>query len=245
MLSFFQKQAREIASYPYVNFQKVFQLYSSYYRQFDPNSLPEDSHENPLALIKGISEGVCPDLYDALTDPLTKIDEIYYLKNPNEDWIVYGQYSMADPKKKEAPHQRLFMMMFGANHVQNDDELDTYYIPYFTFDAIIASSQNEALLIPLNVSTVLEADKNELQFNEYEFPKEFGMAICFADAVFCQILANQKVDVAENQKWVEEYPDVVRKGKIAFIQSRSFDLLKAQVEEYADNRNNGITPQPS
>lgn len=222
MFSLFRKAAQPTHGYAYVNFQKVFQLYTALYTTFDPASMPDDSTDNPLALARGIAMGIAPDISDALEDPTTEIRGVSYLRNLNDDWIVHGEYTREGA-------ERLFMMMFGAKHVIEDDELDTFYVPYFIFDGSVWDINRQTILLPETVATGLKTTKDELLVNAYVFPREFYQALCFADASFCQILANSPVDLEGNQQWVDGYPPERRREKITAIHGRNFDDLRAQI----------------
>lgn len=247
MFDIFRKKTQDVLGYPYIRLQKAFQLYSSLYRPFEPGSMPDDSIDNPLALVKGIAGvGLLPELSDALEHPQTKIEDVIYLRNKNDDWVVYGQCALPDPKGKEPPMERVFMMMFGTNHIQNNDQSDSYFMPYFVFDALCANTLEQALLVPRTVATLLKAEPDDLQMKEHDFPGELGQAICFADNVFCQILAGEKIDFAECQKWIHEYSDQMCAQKLDYIHSRSFDLLKAQIRENKAGDGMGTSfPQPA
>jgi hypothetical protein len=231
MFGFFRKAAQGVPGYPYLAFQNVFQLYNSHLYTPTDRTMPEDSVDNPLAVFKAVVMGISPDFSDVLEDPKAEIFDLYHLRNDNNDWIVYGGL------KKDGV-ERFFMGMFGTTQVPAAEGVDTYFVPYFLFDAVLGNTQEAVYLLPQLVVTGLQTDPDEVIFAEYKFPGEFGQAMCFADASFCQILGNQPVDISQNQKWVDEHDDTTRRQKIAWIQGRDFKVLQTQIR----NEAKGSTP---
>ncbi len=224
MFGFFKKAAQGVPGYPYLAFQNVFQLYNS--RLYTPTdrAMPEDSVDNPLAVLKAVVMGISPDFSDVLEDPKAEIFDLYHLRNDNNDWIVYGGL------KKDGV-ERFFMGMFGTTQVPTAEGVDTYFVPYFLLDSVLGHTQEAVYLLPQLVVTGLQTDPEEVIFAEYKFPREFAHAMCFADASFCQILGNKPVDILQNQRWVDEHSELMRKQKIAWMQGRDFNVLQAQVRD--------------
>ena len=170
-----------------------------------------------------------------LEDPFTMLTEFTSFEGPNHEAVAYGEYTKYDLSGLSSRY--VFMAIIERTldpdipeaEIKGTDE-DFIHFPHMAFYGMIRFVKGEERIEPLAMNVSLGYDAEafpvtaELQGNE-----ELGRGLCYADAVLCQIMAAQKIEIGDNIRWIQGVDITEVQQKIDRMKIRTYEDLALQI----------------